>query len=148
MYLPAQESMYKRFFAKLTPAPLPPLIDLIHNVSLVLVNSNNIFHGSRALVPNILEIGGIHVKDPAKALPKDLAHYFSIADGGIFLFTLGGNTKTATALPKEKWAVFNEVFRKLPTVGVFVKWEERVMEPQATNVVIGPWIPQSDMLGK
>lgn len=139
--------MYQKFFAKRAKEePLPPLLDLIQNVSLALVNSNSIFHGARALMPNVVEIGGVHVKRPTKPLPAGLIHYFSIADDGIFIFTLGANTKPSDILSKEKLHALNYVFRRIPGAGIFVKWDDRNMEHQSDNVVIGQWIPQTDMM--
>lgn len=143
--------MYQRFFGKYTKNgdSLPPLEELIKNVSLALVNSDRAFHGSRALVANVVEIGGVHaVHQPTKPLPKEIDHYFSIADDGIFLWTLGANTKPSTIISKDKLATINHVFRSIPTAAVFVRWEDRLMEYQSDNVVIGQWIPQTDMMGE
>lgn len=128
---------------------MPPLEDLIHNVSLAMVNSDRIFHGARALLPNVIEIGGDHIAHrPAKELPKDVSHYFSIADDGIFLFTLGASVKPSKLLSKEKLAAINDVIRSLPTAAAIVRWDARNMEHQSDNVVIGPQVPQVDMLGE
>lgn len=141
--------MYQRFFGKYVKnGELPPLQHLIHNVSLALVNSDRVFHGSRAFLPNVVEIGGVHVvKQNTKELPKELLHYFSIADDGIFLLTLGSKTKPSDILSKEKLAIMNHVFRSIPTAAVFARWDDRIMEHQSDNVVIGKWIPQTDMMG-
>lgn len=149
LYLPVQQSMYQRFFGKYINGDLPPLPELIHNVSLALVNSDRVFHGARAFLPNVIEIGGVHVANkPTKELPKDLTNYFSIAADGIFLFTLGASTKPSKVLAKDKLAALNHVFRSIPTSAAFVRWDDRMMEHQSDNVVIGPWIPQTDMLGE
>lgn len=56
MYLPAQDLVYKRVFEPFLPnQSLPPLIDLIHNVSLVLVNTHPIFQYPRPIVPNMVQ---------------------------------------------------------------------------------------------
>lgn len=141
--------MYQRFFGKYISGDLPPLKDLIHNVSLALVNSDGGFHGPRAFLPNVIEIGGLHVAhQPAKTLPKDVTHYFSIAEDGIFLFTLGASTKPSKIFSNDKLAAMNHVFRTLPTAAAFVRWDDRVMEHQSDNVVIGLYMPQKDMLGE
>ena len=149
LYLPVQQSMYERFFARFVDVPLPPLEQLIHNVSLALVNSDRVFHGARAFLPNVVEIGGAHIAShPPKPLPKDVAHYFSIADDGIFLFTLGAITKPSGILHKDKLEALNYVFRTIPTAAAFVRWDDRIMEHQSDNVVIGQWMPQNDLLGE
>jgi hypothetical protein len=41
---------------------LPNLIDLVHNVNLVLLNSHPLMQPARALPPNAIEVGGLQVK--------------------------------------------------------------------------------------
>lgn len=56
MYLPAQDMVYQRVFKPFLPGTsLPPIIDLIHNVSLVLVNTHPIFQYPRPVVPNMVQ---------------------------------------------------------------------------------------------
>lgn len=144
--------MYQRFFSKPilrkhgASHTMPSLVDLIENVSLVLLNSNKVFHEARAYVPNMLEIGGSHVP-ASKPLPKEMMHYFSIAEDGIICFSFGG-TKTAQVLSKEKLAALNHVFVRMPKAAFIMKWEDRIMENQPDNVVIGTSIPQLDILGR
>lgn len=61
-YLPAQEKLYQRYFKPLLSKDeqLPDLIDLIHNVSLVLLNSHPVLQYPRAFVPNAVQIGGYY----------------------------------------------------------------------------------------
>lgn len=72
LYLPTQEAIYKRHFTELLSSrneELPPLIDLIHNVSMVLVNSHSAVQYTKPYVPSIVEVGGIHIKNPVQ-LPR------------------------------------------------------------------------------
>lgn len=50
-------------------ADAPDAYTLMKNISLVFVNSHFTFHLPRPLVPNFIEIGGIHVTD-SKPLPE------------------------------------------------------------------------------
>lgn len=50
-------------------ADAPPVEETARNASLLLVNSHFTLFGSRPLVPNIIEVGGIHIKE-RKALPQ------------------------------------------------------------------------------
>uniref|UniRef100_A0A6B2EB55 Putative glucosyl/glucuronosyl transferase n=1 Tax=Phlebotomus kandelakii TaxID=1109342 RepID=A0A6B2EB55_9DIPT len=146
LYLPAQEALYQRFFAPLQSRSekLPPLDDLIHNVSSVLVNSHPGFHYPRALMPSVVEIGGIHIRQP-KNVSEHVERFFQLAKGGVIVFTLGGTTRSKD-LPKEKRDIFNRVFKSMPDVGIFWKWEDAKMPDQADNVIIGSWLPQYDLL--
>ncbi|XP_059617054.1 UDP-glycosyltransferase UGT5-like [Phlebotomus argentipes] len=148
MYLPAQEVLYQRFFAPLQSRgdKLPPLEELIHNVSCILVNSHPGFHYPRALMPSVVEIGGIHMRPPKK-LPLDVENFFSRAIGGVVVLSLGAHVRSAD-MPKDKRDAFNRVFQAMPEVGIFWKWEEAQMSGQADNVIVGPWMPQMDLLSQ
>lgn len=50
-------------------ADAPDAHTLLKNISMVFVNSHFTFHMPRPWVPNVIEIGGIHVTDP-KPLPE------------------------------------------------------------------------------
>lgn len=85
MYLPAQEMVYKRFFEPLLPGrSLPPLIDLIHNVSLVLVNTHPIFQHPRPIVPNMVQVGGLHINnDNSDTIAMEIFDYVQAAPAGL-----------------------------------------------------------------
>lgn len=61
LYLPSQERILKKHFTGLMD-PLPRVIDLIHDVKLVLLNSHPLCQCPRAHVPNSIEVGGMHLK--------------------------------------------------------------------------------------
>lgn len=58
------QHLITKYFGK-----LPPLDQAVYNSSLLLVNTHFSLNLPRPLVPNIIEIGGIHIKEP-KRLPK------------------------------------------------------------------------------
>jgi glucuronosyltransferase len=62
---PAYE-LAKKYFGQ----SLPPLSDIARNTSLLLVNSHFSVNQPRPLVPNIVEVGGIHLTPPEGKLPK------------------------------------------------------------------------------
>lgn len=49
---------------------IPPLDQLVKNTSMLFINSHFSLTHSRPLPPNVLEIGGIHLRDSVKPLPK------------------------------------------------------------------------------
>lgn len=49
---------------------LPPLSEIAKNTSLLLVNSHFSLNQPRPLLPNIVEVGGIHLQPPTNKLPK------------------------------------------------------------------------------
>lgn len=62
---PAYE-LAKKYFGQ----SLPPLSEIAKNTSLLLVNSHFSLNLPRPLVPNIIEVGGIHLQPPDHKLPK------------------------------------------------------------------------------
>uniref|UniRef100_A0A1B0DGR6 UDP-glucuronosyltransferase n=1 Tax=Phlebotomus papatasi TaxID=29031 RepID=A0A1B0DGR6_PHLPP len=123
---------------------LPSLEQLIHNVSSVFVNSHPGFHYPRALMPNVVEIGGIHIRTP-KELPIDVLNLYEKAKDGVVMFSMGTDIRSAD-MSKDKIDAFNRVFKGMPEVGVFWKWDIPKMDEQPYNVIIGAWMPQYDLL--
>lgn len=61
-YITSQEALYKEYFYGLIEEPMPKLIDLVHGVNLVLLNSHPLTQFPRAHVPNSVEVGGLHLR--------------------------------------------------------------------------------------
>ncbi|XP_075232023.1 UDP-glycosyltransferase UGT5-like isoform X3 [Lycorma delicatula] len=121
----------------------PSLIELGKTTSLMLVNSHYTLYGSRPFVPNIIEVGGIHVK-PAQKLPQDLEKFINESSHGVIYFCMGSMLKAST-LPEEKRLDLIEVFSKLPQ-RVLWKWETETMPDKPDNVKLLKWMPQRDVL--
>lgn len=67
---------------------------------------------------------------------------------GIIYFSLGGNVQS-TDLPQEKLDIFINVFTSLKPKDIVVLWKYEgidLKEKQPHNTVIGPWMPQQDIL--
>lgn len=159
MYIPVQENIYHRYFSDSAAAkrqPLPPLIDLIHNVSLVLLNSHASLQYARPHTPNMLHIGGMHLASTANeapaAAPKDahlakiIDEYVSGAPDGVIYVNLGAEHRSAD-LPAEQLAAFVRVFGQLAgRMRIVWKWENSTLNGQPSNVLIGPSMPQLAIL--
>lgn len=61
----AATAIGKKYFGE----DAPDAYELMRQISLVFVNSHFTFHQPRPWIPNLVEIGGIHVTNP-KPLPK------------------------------------------------------------------------------
>lgn len=141
--MPAQEAIYKRYFSPYH-ANLPPLIDLIHNVSLVLVNTHPLLQYPRPYVPNMIEIPGLqlrHVED----LGTDLNKYIEEAEDGVIFFSGGADLQTAD-WSLDRIEAFMNTFIELKTVRVLWKWENISLPLHPPNIVVGPWWPQQEVL--
>jgi glucuronosyltransferase len=64
----------------------------------------------------------------------------------VIYFSLGSNTRS-DHLPEQKRLAFLEAFSELPQK-VLWKWESDVLPGQPSNVKLGKWLPQQDILGE
>lgn len=69
VYLKQQERLVKEYLPDLADTA-PTLYSLQGNVSLMMINSHFSFDTPAALLPNIIEIGGIHLSRNNTSLPK------------------------------------------------------------------------------
>ncbi|XP_046401717.1 UDP-glycosyltransferase UGT5-like [Ischnura elegans] len=121
----------------------PNVHELEKRVSLVLLNSHHSILFPRPMVPNLVEVGGIHVKPP-KALPQDIKKMLDEAKNGVIYFSLGSNLKSAD-LPESMREALMGAFRELKQT-VLWKWEVDSLPGQPANVKISKWWPQADIL--
>ncbi|XP_044267725.1 UDP-glycosyltransferase UGT5-like isoform X1 [Tribolium madens] len=136
--VPQQNKLVKKYF----PSNLE-LDDVLYNASIVLLNSHPSLNQPVPYVPNMIDVGGFHVQ-PVKKLPKDLQEFLANAKEGVIYFSLGSNIKSAE-MPVEKREVFLKTFSKLKQK-ILWKWEDDVLPGQPSNVKLGKWLPQQDIL--
>lgn len=151
MYLPSQEIIYERYFGPTQPSdvPLPPLIDLIHNVSLILLNSHTAMQYPRPSSPNMLHVGGMHLNEKIskiKPLSDDINDYIAAAPEGVIFMSLGNVIRSAD-LPADKIDAFVKVFSKfMGKMRIIWKWENATLINHPRNVIVGPEMPQQAIL--
>lgn len=135
------EALQKELLLKYFPEA-PPLEELQRNVSLVFLNSQYSVDNPRPYVPNMVEVGGLHIEDP-KPLPKKLKDFADAASDGFVFFSLGTNVKSSH-LPKNK---LEEIVRVFAGLKVKVLWKfEEAFEGLPKNVMVDEWLPQTDVL--
>ncbi|XP_043064332.1 UDP-glucosyltransferase 2-like [Drosophila ficusphila] len=124
----------------------PTLNDLKRNISLVFVGCHLISEGPiRPLVPAIVEIGGIQVKDKPDPLPKDIDLFLNKSTQGAVFLSLGSNIKSSTVKPEIVQIIF-KVLSELKE-NVIWKWEDLENTPgEAANILYKNWLPQDDIL--
>ncbi|XP_054285629.1 UDP-glycosyltransferase UGT5-like isoform X1 [Macrosteles quadrilineatus] len=140
VYNPRSERIAQKMFGD----SLPPLEVLARNTSLLMVNTHHALHGPRPLSPQVVEIGGIHVKEP-KPLDKELDSWLKESPAGVIYFSFGSMLRGAT-LPSDKVRAFLEAFRGYSIYRVLWKWEDDTMDNIPYNVKIMKWLPQRDVL--
>lgn len=67
---------------------MPSLSDLEKNISVILMNAYVPLTTPRPRVIGMVEVGGVHIKDP-KPLPKDIQTFLDGAKDGAIFFSLG-----------------------------------------------------------
>ncbi|PSN40298.1 hypothetical protein C0J52_18611 [Blattella germanica] len=61
-FVPRHEKLIRKYFSHLSS--MPPLWKMVRNTSLLMINSHFSMNYPRPEVPNLIEVGGIHLKPP------------------------------------------------------------------------------------
>ncbi|CAD6995925.1 UDP-glucuronosyltransferase-like [Ceratitis capitata] len=138
--IPAQQRLYERYF----PNATLDLSEVRRDFSLLLLNQHYSYDLPRPLVPNAIEIAGMHVEHIPKKLPADMEAFINASPKGAIYFSLGSNVRSAL-LPKEKIKAIMDAFASLP-VNVLWKFEKTDLPGKPNNVFINEWFPQQDIL--
>lgn len=110
---------------------------------MIFTNTHRSTSKPRPTMPGIVQVGGAHI-EPPNPLQKDLKEYLDKSVNGAIFFTLGSFVKSAD-MPPEMVAIFLEVFGKLKQ-NVIWKYEDDSLPNIPPNVMIGKWLPQTDIL--
>ncbi|KAF5282554.1 hypothetical protein FQA39_LY04961 [Lamprigera yunnana] len=139
-FSPRENKIVKSYFGDETPA----LRDYERNISLLLTNVDFAFDYPMALPPNIIPVGGLHLK-PSKPLPKDLQKIMDDSKHGVIYFSLGSSLRSDrfTDFQKENLV---EAFKQLPQTIIW-KYEDDPIPGLSKNVILGKSFPQNDILG-
>jgi glucuronosyltransferase len=138
---PAIDKQMKEIFGKKTPYA----DDLDRMTSLMLVNSNPAVDYAESLPPNIIQVGGLQIKEP-KAVPNDINQFIVRGKKGTVLMALGTNMRSDEIGQEAIHAVL-EAFRQIPDFNFLWKFETSEMLGELpVNVMIRDWLPQNDIL--
>ncbi|KAG4070752.1 hypothetical protein HA402_010978 [Bradysia odoriphaga] len=131
---------YKEAFP---PHQYPPYAEVLKNVSLVLVSQHFSGQASEALLPNVIEVEGIHVRKEPTPLPADIKDFLDGATDGAIFFSLGSSVNSSE-LPPEK---ISAILHKFEKIKLKILWKFEADLPNLPdNVKIGKWLPQNDIL--
>ena len=122
-YYPVQKEIYDTQF----PDPKPAFEDRMkHGVSLVLLNSHFSLSFPRPYLPNLIEVGGMHIKKETLPLPDDFLKFIESAEDGVVYFSMGGNlspSKMGEATRNVLIAEFSKLKQK-----VIWKWDDESVD--------------------
>ncbi|KAM8708079.1 hypothetical protein ACLKA7_015106 [Drosophila subpalustris] len=145
-HLISQQSVYSNHF-ELLVHQLPNYRELSKNLSLALINSHPALDYPRAYLPNMLEIGGLHLLEPTELkVPNHVRSFIESAPGGVIYMSLGAEVQTAQ-LPVEKLTILLDVFTHLKEFNILLKWEaDEFVQTLPDNIMINSWWPQQAIL--
>ena len=119
-----------------------PITVMRDRFSIFVSTSHPITHGPWPYPPNVIECGGLHLKDP-KPLPTDLRNFMDSSASGVVFVSFGSAIKPSL-MPEERVAIFLEAFKKID-LSVVWKWDSQIPN-LPNNVMISSWVPQQDLL--
>ncbi|XP_050501045.1 UDP-glycosyltransferase UGT5-like isoform X4 [Diabrotica virgifera virgifera] len=132
------EGQAKEIFGK----QMDSLDSLENHISLLLCNLMQGFNHPQPLTPNIIPVGGLHIK-PAKKLPEDLQRVMDNSKEGVILFALGTNVKPSSFSEDKRKAILDALGKLKQTV----LWKFKGnLTNIPKNVIIKKWLPQRDLL--
>lgn len=125
--------------------PMVSLAEIEKNVSMVLVNSHYSLGHPRPLLPNVVEVGGMHCRDARLLEDVQLKNFLDFSPDPVVFFSLGSSIRSEQ-LPASVRRVLVTAFARLP-YRILWKWEGSAIPDLPSNVLTRAWMPQQDVLG-
>ncbi|XP_050441657.1 UDP-glucosyltransferase 2-like isoform X2 [Adelges cooleyi] len=122
---------------------VPDADTVMKNTSLVFINGHFTVDLPKPVLPNFVDIGGIHLVPP-KPLPQDIKQFIDESPNGVIYFTFGSTVKMDTA-PLHIQKAFVEGLSGI-SHRVLWKYESATLGQLPDNVMIRKWFPQRDIL--
>ncbi|CAG9766430.1 unnamed protein product [Ceutorhynchus assimilis] len=120
---------------------------LENSISYLLVNEHPLLNIPRPLAPNIIPVGGLHIKK-TEPLPGILGSIIENAHQGLIFFSLGTDIQQ-NIFSKETKKAFAKAFMRLHQKTVI--WKDNADEHPygegVSNILMHKWMPQGDLLG-
>uniref|UniRef100_A0A2A4J325 Glucuronosyltransferase n=1 Tax=Heliothis virescens TaxID=7102 RepID=A0A2A4J325_HELVI len=143
---PRERKMYEEIFGPLVARrgrTLPDYEDVIYNASLIFGNEHNAIRDRPATPQNFKYIGGFHIEDPVKPLPKHLQELMDNSKHSVIYFSMGSFLQS-TSLPRKLVVELLNMFGELKQTVIW-KYETNLTDIPK-NVHIVNWAPQPSIL--
>lgn len=141
--LPKQKELYDSAFPN--SANFRPFWDKLYKgVSLVLLNSHVSMNFPRPILPNLIEVGGMHIKKTFDPLPIEIQSFIDTSEHGVVFFSLGSNLKTSN-MPKDKQLAIINSLSKIKQ-RIIWKWDDENVKVDKNKFLIKNWFPQDAIL--
>ncbi|XP_001359920.4 UDP-glucuronosyltransferase 2B15 [Drosophila pseudoobscura] len=142
VHLPAMERMYNKYY----PNARQTMDEVLDSFALVLLGQHFSLSYPRPFLPNMIEVGGLHIAHKPQPLPEDIKAFIEGAEHGVIYFSMGSNVKSKD-LPQETRDTLLKTFGKLKQ-RVLWKFEDDQLPGKPANVLIKKWFPQPDILAQ
>lgn len=144
-HLSIQQQMMEKYFPNTTN--WPSLEQMRKNVSLVLLNTHVTYGTPRPYAPNMIEVGGMQIRQNIEPLPKSIQTFLDEARNGAIFLSLGTNVNL-TKLPQHKLQAIQNAFSDHPNIRILIKSDEKIAIPshKVEDVLIEPWFNQQSIL--
>ncbi|CAB3376275.1 Hypothetical predicted protein [Cloeon dipterum] len=143
-YLPRHDTISKTLFGPETPH----VLELESRAAVVLVNQHFSLNYPRPLLPNVIEVGGMHVsRSEVRPLPDELRLFLDGAEHGVVYFSMGSNLRSEQ-MGETRVKAFVDAFAQLKQ-RVLWKWEADSLPATLThppNLKLAKWLPQQQIL--
>lgn len=123
---------------------MPHVGELAKQTSLMFVNTHFSLEGAKPWSPQIIELGGIHIKE-SKELDVEIKSILDSANDGV-IYVSWGSMIRAESLPEHKRNSLLKAFGTFKKQQVIWKWENETLPNQPDNVFIRKWLPQKKIL--
>ncbi|ALC45681.1 Ugt86Dj, partial [Drosophila busckii] len=140
IFLPQLRSVHTHFFGHLAQS----FEQNRQSFSLILLNQHFSLFESRANVPGMVEVGGMHVPKQLPALAPQLARFIAEAEHGVVYISLG-NELQSKDLSAKTLQVLLHTFESLPQ-RVIWRFETEATPNASSNIYFGQWLPQQAIL--
>lgn len=139
--MPAIDAQMKKLYG----ANSPSADELDKSTVLMLVNSNPAVDFAESLPPNIIQVGGVQIKE-AKPLPSDINDFIMKGKKGAVVMGLGTNMRS-DEIGSVAINSIVEAFRQIPDYNFIWKFETaEALKNIPANLMIRDWLPQNDIL--
>lgn len=142
-YIPHQQALMDKYIKYPGYENRPPLLDMLRNTSLTLMDYHFSVGYPEPLLPNAIPVGGLSAKVGAE-LPQEFKTILDNAKDGVVYLNFGSVLKS-NEIPEK---LFETVLAAMGELNhtVLMKWDQENLPNKPKNVLIRKWYPQPGIL--
>lgn len=139
------DPFHRKLYDEAFPDPKPDFDHIkYHGVSLILLNSHFSLNYAQPLLPNMIEVAGMHVKKEADPLPSDIQKFLDGAKEGVVYFSMGSNLRPSKMAEAQKKAIINSLSNLKQKI--LWKWDDESILVDKKKILVKKWFAQDSVL--